>query len=207
MTILKQSAPEQTRMFTTNALTWEPIGGAGCVLPITAILTPTPPGKVAIMHMRGTMGDSMKNSIREGATLARHAVMERNTSDLFYKYDLTLVIPDHQDHMYDGSSAGLAAFSSVLGVMLCWESNPQVAMTGEVSPDGTILKVGAICDKIRMAHEHDINTIFFPHDNISDELKVLLEDTPVTAVGVKMVGDIIEFADQIEEDLKEAESA
>ena len=186
-------------MFTANALTWDRFTEHGHVLPITASLRPpySRPGRLSII---GTTGPQMQESISKGVTLARQTMMEKNMMDLFRKCDIAITIQDYPDFMYDGPSAGLATYAAVIGVLCGWESNPAIAMTGEILPDGTVYKVRAVNRKVATAVEQGIHTVFMPAAN---EYKSVGHD--VVVIGVTNVAQIhelgeVEYNEEEEED-------
>jgi ATP-dependent Lon protease len=130
--------------------------------------------------------------------------------DMFYGNDMILTLPDDDDYMFDGPSAGLAAYCAVIGAMKGWESNPKVAMTGELSPNGEVLKIGSFREKIRMADQMEMDTVFLPKDNmdfmrkyepeLEDELMSEWEKMRLTIIGLGMADQINKFSPQEEGD-------
>ena len=90
--------------------------------------------------MVGPMGEEMRESMEIAMTLAQHTMAERMKQRVYYDIIVTLGVDE--EVMYDGPSAGLAIYISAMGAMLGWESSPEVAVTGEVKRDGSVIRVG-----------------------------------------------------------------
>ena len=68
----------------------------------------------------------------------------------------------------DGPSAGVTIVTSLLSIFLNKEIPSNVAMTGEISLRGDILKVGGIKEKMIGAYNDGIQKIFIPYSNSCD---------------------------------------
>jgi len=70
-----------------------------------------------------------------------------------------------------------------------------VAMTGEITLRGQVLKIGGLKEKLLAAHRGGIMTVIIPHDNesdlkeIPDNIKVDLKICPV-----KWIDEVLEIA-------------
>ena len=73
----------------------------------------------------------------------------------------------------DGPSAGIAVVTSILSLLLGKKISKTVAMTGEITLRGDILKVGGLKEKIIGAYNEGIKKIYIPFENGSD-----LEELP-----------------------------
>ena len=73
----------------------------------------------------------------------------------------------------DGPSAGVSITTAILSLLLNKEVSKDIAMTGEISLKGDILKVGGLKEKIIGAYNNGIKTIYIPYNNNND-----LEEIP-----------------------------
>lgn len=72
----------------------------------------------------------------------------------------------------DGPSAGITMATSLLSLALDCPLNPTIAMTGELTVTGKVLRIGGLREKTVAARRAGCKTIIFPHDNISDWLEL-----------------------------------
>ncbi len=150
-----------------NGLAYTPYGGL--VMPVeTAIYD----GK-GEFKITGMVGKAMEESINVALSYVKSL---RDT----YSIDKKLL--DKKDiHIHflegalkkDGPSAGIAVVTSILSLLLDKKIAKNIAMTGEISLRGDILKVGGIKEKIIGAYNEDIKKIFIPYENAND-----LEELP-----------------------------
>ena len=94
----------------------------------------------------------------------------------------------------EGSSAGAAITTSIISALSNLKIKSNIAMTGEITLRGNILKVGGMKEKIIAAHYNKIDTVFIPYhnlcdlDEIPDEIKKDIKFIPV-----KRYEEIYEF--------------
>jgi ATP-dependent Lon protease len=74
----------------------------------------------------------------------------------------------------DGPSAGVAIVSSLLSLLLNKKISETIAMTGEISLRGDILKIGGLKEKLIGAYNNGIKKVFIPYQNTPD-----LSDVPI----------------------------
>ena len=65
-------------------------------------------------------------------------------------------------------SAGIAITTSLLSFLLNKEIDNNIAMTGEISLRGDVLKIGGLKEKVIAAYNNDIKEIFIPYENSND---------------------------------------
>ena len=73
----------------------------------------------------------------------------------------------------DGPSAGVAIAAAIYSLLTRQRVRKDLAMTGEITLRGRILRVGGIKEKIIAAHREGMRTIVLPAENEAD-----LEDIP-----------------------------
>lgn len=62
--------------------------------------------------------------------------------------------------------------TSLLSLALDHPIDPTIAMTGELTVTGKILRIGGLREKTVAAHRAGARTIIFPEDNMSDWLEL-----------------------------------
>ncbi len=68
----------------------------------------------------------------------------------------------------DGPSAGISITTSLLSLALQKEINNKICMTGEVTLNGNIKKIGGIKEKLIGAYNNGMDTVFIPKENHLD---------------------------------------
>lgn len=68
----------------------------------------------------------------------------------------------------EGPSAGIAITTSIISALSNLKIKSNIAMTGEMTLRGNILKVGGLKEKIMSAHQNKIDTVFIPQHNYCD---------------------------------------
>lgn len=87
-------------------------------------------------------------------------------NDFFQKHSVHLHVPEGATPK-DGPSAGVTMASSLLSLAMN-TFIPEVAMTGELSLTGKVLKVGGIKEKVMAAKRRNIFTVILPAANRGD---------------------------------------
>jgi ATP-dependent Lon protease len=67
-----------------------------------------------------------------------------------------------------GPSAGITMATSLLSLALSKSIDPTVAMTGELTLTGKVLKIGGLREKAVAAKRSGVTTLIYPDANISD---------------------------------------
>lgn len=115
----------------------------------------------------GNMGSVMKESSEIAYSFAK-AFIERTQPDntFFDRASIHLHVPEGATPK-DGPSAGVTMASSLLSLAL---NRPisNVAMTGELTLTGKVLKIGGVKEKVMAAKRSDIHTLIMPKSNQAD---------------------------------------
>jgi len=149
-----------------TGLSWTPSGGD-----LMFIESSRMPGK-GLVHLTGQMGDVMKESVAAAFTYIRsHAAQLGLSEDFLTTIDVHVHMP--QGGIKEGPSAGIAIFVSLASMLTRLRVRPDVAMTGEITLRGTILRVEGIKEKLLAAHRAGMRIIVMPKRNERD-----LEDLP-----------------------------
>lgn len=81
------------------------------------------------------------------------------------------LLPDANSNWL-GPSAGITMATSLLSLALDHKIDPTIAMTGELTVTGKVLRIGGLREKAVAARRSGAKTIIFPADNMSDWLEL-----------------------------------
>jgi ATP-dependent Lon protease len=144
-----------------------PFGGE--VLSIEASLFP---GK-GNLQLTGQLGDVMKESVQAAYSYARaHAEALGISASLSAEKDVHVHVPSGAIPK-DGPSAGVAMATALVSAMTDTPVRSDVAMTGEVTLRGRVLRIGGVKEKVMAAQRAGLTTIIMPKSNEVD-----IEDVP-----------------------------
>jgi len=162
-----------------NGLAWTQVGGE--LLTIEAIAVE---GKGKTIKT-GSLGDVMQESIQAALTVVRSRARSLGLDTNFHeKYDLHIHVPEGATPK-DGPSAGVGMCTALVSVLTMIPVRADVAMTGEITLRGQVLRIGGLKEKLLAAHRGNIKTVIIPQDNerdlaeIPDNIKADLEIVPV----------------------------
>ena len=150
-----------------NALAYTPMGGL--VLPVESTLYD---GK-GEFKVTGMIGQTMDESVN-----VAYSFIKSNKNDFGIDEKLFTTKDIHIHFLEgavkkDGPSAGVAITSSLISLFLNKKVPKDIAMTGEISLRGDVLKVGGLKEKIIGAYNDGVKKIFIPFTNSCD-----LEEIP-----------------------------
>ena len=114
---------------------------------------------------------NLKSVMKESATIAysfAKAVMAKQFPEnrFFEKAKIHLHCPEGAVQK-DGPSAGITMATSFLSLAMNEPLDPQLAMTGELTVTGKVLRIGGLREKTVAARRAGANMIIFPEDNQS----------------------------------------
>ncbi|OMJ16805.1 Lon protease-like protein, mitochondrial, partial [Smittium culicis] len=116
----------------------------------------------------GQLGDVMKESTKIAYTYSQSLLNQLQPSNDFFKTSsIHLHVPEGATPK-DGPSAGVTMTTSLLSLALNQSTDPNVAMTGEITLTGKVLKIGGLREKVIAAKRSGITRVLFPIDNIPD---------------------------------------
>ncbi|KAJ3272043.1 ATP-dependent Lon protease pim1 [Terramyces sp. JEL0728] len=119
-------------------------------------------------HRTGQMGDVMKESSTIAYTYAKAFTAQRFPENRFFDHaNIHMHVPEGATPK-DGPSAGSTMTTALLSLALDTPAIPDVAMTGEITLTGKILKIGGVKEKSIAAKRSGVKTIIFPAQNRSD---------------------------------------
>jgi ATP-dependent Lon protease len=173
-------AEGENRVGQVNGLAWTQVGGE--LLTIEAIAVE---GKGKTIKT-GSLGDVMQESIQAAFTVVRSRAQALGLNTNFHeKVDLHIHVPEGATPK-DGPSAGVGMCTALVSVLTEIPVRADVAMTGEITLRGQLLRIGGLKEKLLAAHRGNIKTVIIPADNerdlveIPDNIKADLEIIPTT---------------------------
>ena len=186
---LAEQEPEVGRI---TGLAWTSVGGE-----LLTIESATMQGKGELVFT-GSLGDVMKESIRAAMSVVR-AGGERFGIDYekFKNTDLHIHIPEGATPK-DGPSAGIALTTAIVSAMTGIAIRADIAMTGEVTLRGKVLRIGGLKEKLLAAHRGGIKQVLIPKSNerdlaeIPDNVKEGLTITPVESIDEVLAAALVE---------------
>jgi ATP-dependent Lon protease len=150
-------------------LAWTPVGGEILFIEATRM-----PGKGRLM-LTGSLGDVMKESAQTALSYLRSQAKSLHIDpNDFDKFDIHVHVPAGATPK-DGPSAGSTIVVALASLFLRRLVRSDVAMTGEISLRGRILRVGGIKEKVMAAARSGLRQVILPDQNRNDWLDVPAE--------------------------------
>lgn len=178
---LAEEAPEIGRV---TGLAWTQVGGE-----LLTIETIKMQGKGDYVYT-GSLGDVMKESIRAAMSLVRARGAQLGVEyDTFKNTDIHVHMPEGATPK-DGPSAGIALTTALVSVMTGIAIRPDIAMTGEVTLRGKVLRIGGLKEKLLAAHRGGITHVLIPEANERDLVDI--PDNVKAGLTIQAVSDIDE---------------
>jgi ATP-dependent Lon protease len=172
-----------------NGLAWTSVGGE--LLQIEAAVTS---GKGRVIKT-GSLGDVMQESIQAALTVAKNIAMEKKVSaDYFEKHDIHIHVPEGATPK-DGPSAGITMCTAITSLATQKKVKANLAMTGEITLAGKVLKIGGLKEKLIAAKRSGITNIIVPHENMGDIEEIesnILKDLNI--ISVKNITEVLKEA-------------
>ncbi|KAJ5112616.1 ATPase AAA-type core [Penicillium argentinense] len=155
----------------TMGLAWTSMGGAAlyveCILE-NVLSHRSRPG----LEITGNLQNVMKESSHIAYSFAKSFMVKKfPENEFFEKAKIHLHCPEGAVPK-DGPSAGITMASSLLSLATNHSLDPTVAMTGELTVTGKVMRIGGLREKTVAARRAGANKIIFPADNLSDWLEL-----------------------------------
>ncbi|KAJ5702928.1 hypothetical protein N7488_010476 [Penicillium malachiteum] len=155
----------------TMGLAWTSMGGAAlyveCILE-NALTHKSRPG----LEITGNLQNVMKESSHIAYSFAKSVMARQFPENAFFeKAKVHLHCPEGAVPK-DGPSAGITMASALLSLAFNHSLDPTVAMTGELTVTGKVLRIGGLREKTVAARRAGATKIIFPADNTSDWLEL-----------------------------------
>jgi ATP-dependent Lon protease len=159
-------AEKKDEVGVATGLAWTSMGGD--VLFIEVALTP---GKGEV-KLTGQLGDVMKESAQAALTYLQSNAKKLGISQQeLDNTNIHLHVPEGAVPK-DGPSAGITMATAMVSAFTKKPTNRYVAMTGEITLRGRVLRIGGLKEKVIAAHRAGINTIVIPQENVRDLVEI-----------------------------------
>jgi ATP-dependent Lon protease len=182
-------AGREDRIGLVTGLAWTSVGGELLTLEAAAVR-----GKGKYIKT-GSLGDVMQESIQAALTVVRSRATVLGIEDDFYeKVDIHIHVPEGATPK-DGPSAGIGMCTALVSVLTSIPVRADVAMTGEITLRGEVLKIGGLKEKLLAAHRGDIKHVIIPKENEPDLKEIpdnIIED--LTVHPVEWIDQVLELA-------------
>jgi ATP-dependent Lon protease len=140
-------------------LTWTPAGGELLLVESTQM-----PGDGQV-HLTGSMGDVLKESVAAAFTYVRaRAARFGLAEDFLEQRDVHVHLPKGAMPK-DGPAMGLSILTSLISLFRGIRARPDVALTGEITLRGKVLRVSGLKPKCLAAHHAGIKHVVLPKAN------------------------------------------
>ncbi|GAN11118.1 ATP-dependent protease La [Mucor ambiguus] len=158
---------EKTPPGVVMGLAWTSMGGTS--LYIESVLEASlGPKSTPHLSKTGQLGDVMKESTSIAYTYAKSLMATHFPKNKFFdKAKVHLHCPAGAVPK-DGPSAGVTMTTALMSLALNRPVSSNIAMTGELTVTGKVLKIGGLKEKAIAAKRSKVNTILFPKDNQAD---------------------------------------
>lgn len=152
-------AQQEDEVGVATGLAWTEAGGD--IIFIEARLAP---GKGNLI-LTGQLGQVMQESAKAALSYIRSQSSRlKFDPNFYYKSDIHIHVPSGAIPK-DGSSAGVAIAVALASMLSKKPIKKDVALTGEITINGKVLKVGGIKEKVLAAHRAGVKTVILPKFN------------------------------------------
>ena len=145
-----------------TGLAWTSVGGETLEVEVNVM---DGSGK---LELTGNLGDVMKESAHAALSYIRANAAKLGVAADFYKTkDIHVHFPEGAVPK-DGPSAGVTVCTAMVSALTNTSVRRDVAMTGEISLRGRVMRIGGLKEKTMAALRHGISTVIIPEDNERD---------------------------------------
>src|SRR5208337_3518767 len=148
--------------------------------------------------LTGSLGEVMKESAQTAVSYLRSQAKSLDLDLSNYgKFDIHIHVPAGATPK-DGPSAGVAIVAALASLLTKRRVRFRMAMTGEISLRGRVLRVGGVKEKVLAAVRFGIKEVILPELNKADWLDVPAEvRAKLKAHFVGQVADVLRLALEI----------
>jgi ATP-dependent Lon protease len=159
---ISETAEKITEYGIATGMAWTPVGGEVLFIEATRMR-----GRGGLI-LTGSLGDVMKESAQAAMSYLRSQAkkLDIDLSD-YGKFDIHIHVPAGATPK-DGPSAGVAITAALASLLTKRRIRSHVAMTGEISLRGRVLRVGGIKEKVLAAQRLGIKEVILPEQNKPD---------------------------------------
>ena len=159
---LPDRLPSTDQVGLVTGLAWTSVGGETLEVEVNVM---DGSGK---LELTGNLGDVMKESAHAALSYIRANAGKLGVASDFYKTkDIHVHFPEGAVPK-DGPSAGVTVCTAMVSALTGISVRSDVAMTGEISLRGRVLRIGGLREKTMAALRHGIRTVIIPADNERD---------------------------------------
>ena len=159
---LPEHLPGTDQVGLVTGLAWTSVGGETLEVEVNVM---EGSGK---LELTGNLGDVMKESVHTALSFIRANASRLGVPTDFYKTkDIHVHFPEGAVPK-DGPSAGVTVTTAIVSALTGATVRRDVAMTGEVTLRGRVLRIGGLKEKTMAALRHGIRTVIIPADNERD---------------------------------------
>jgi ATP-dependent Lon protease len=173
---------KQDEVGLTTGLAWTSVGGE--VLFIEVALTK---GK-GLIKLTGKLGDVMKESAQAALTYVQANAKKLGIDERkLERSNVHIHVPEGAVPK-DGPSAGITMCTTIVSAFTNRTVKRHVAMTGEITLRGRVMRIGGLKEKSIAAHQAGCTTVIIPKENerdlveVPDSVKKDIKFIPVTHV-------------------------
>ena len=166
---VKETAEKIDEYGIATGLAWTPTGGEVLYVEVTRM-----PGRGNLL-LTGSLGDVMKESAQTAVSYLRGQAraLRLDFSD-YSKNDIHIHVPAGATPK-DGPSAGVVIVAALASLLAQRRVRSDMAMTGEISLRGRVLRVGGIKEKVLAAVRFGVKHVVLPEQNRADWMEVPAE--------------------------------
>jgi ATP-dependent Lon protease len=166
---VSETAEKITEYGIATGLAWTPVGGEILFIEATRMR-----GRGGLI-LTGSLGDVMKESAQAALSYLRSQAkkLDLDLSD-YNKFDIHIHVPAGATPK-DGPSAGVTLLVALASLLTKQRVRSGLAMTGEISLRGRVLRVGGIKEKVLAAERFGVKEVILPEQNKNDWLDVPVE--------------------------------
>lgn len=159
---LPDRLPCEDQVGLVTGLAWTSVGGETLEVEVNVM---DGSGK---LELTGNLGDVMKESAHAALSYIRANAEKLGIASDFYKTkDIHIHFPEGAVPK-DGPSAGVTMCTAIVSALTNTTVRRDVAMTGEISLRGRVMRIGGLKEKTMAALRHGIQTVIIPKDNERD---------------------------------------
>ncbi len=159
---LPDRLPGTDQVGLVTGLAWTSVGGETLEVEVNVM---EGSGK---LELTGNLGDVMKESAHAALSYIRANAQKLGVASDFYKTkDIHVHFPEGAVPK-DGPSAGVTMCTAIVSALTNTTVRRDLAMTGEISLRGRVMRIGGLKEKTMAALRHGISTVIIPKDNERD---------------------------------------
>jgi ATP-dependent Lon protease len=186
---VSESAEKITEIGIATGLAWTPVGGDILFIEATRMR-----GR-GQLTLTGSLGEVMKESAQTAVSYLRSQAKRLKLDlDDYGKHDLHIHVPAGATPK-DGPSAGVTIVAALASLLSKRRVRSDVAMTGEISLRGRVLRVGGIKEKVLAAARFGMKQVILPEGNKPDWQDIPTEVRAKLKVHfVRQISEVLQLA-------------